>query len=310
VNRIFLTAPDFLLSRAKVVAQALKPFNREQRIFLIAQAAIVYGLSRVLNLVLDGDPHFEPENALSVVYNGRAYSARFIVNDLYHLARDPVSFASGRFGPLTRTAIEAVTQRDMRTGARIKVPIETNSSPLRSAEIAVKQLASWLVPVGMEGLLPGAAGREQTGPGQVALSLVGVGSRKFTAQTQVSDWARTFNRNGDASARTYQRHRDDEARGESDYRKLDALLDAGKLDQAAEEYAELVKDGHKPESVQARYDKTKPMFTGKKDREDLFVQSLSAGQRQIYDRATQEREERAARFKQMLNHRAAIAVTE
>jgi hypothetical protein len=300
INRLLLTAPDFLLSRAKVVGQALKPYNREQRYFLLAQAAVVYGISRVLNLLLDDDPHFEPENALSVVYKGRAYSARFLVNDLYHLVQEPVSFASGRFGPGPRALIESVTQRDMRTGVRIDVPFQTHSAVWRSAQILVKGLAQWLVPVGAEGLLPGASGREQTGPGQLGLALLGVGSRKYTAQTQMWQLAADYNRaSNDPGARHFQERREAEAHAESAYRKLDNLLDADELDRARREYEALVAEGYKPDNIAGHYAHAQ-YFTGSAARERAFVQSLSAGQREIYSRAQAERAARLEKFRQVL----------
>lgn len=306
VNRLLLTAPDFLLSRAKVVAQALKPFNREQRYFLLAQGALVYGLCRVLNEVFDGDPHWEPENALSVVHNGRAYSARFLVNDIYHLITNPVSFAQGRLAAFPRSFIEAVTQRDMRTGARISVPFETNSKVWRSAQILAKGLASWLVPVGFEGALPGAKGKEETGPGQMALALAGVGSHKYTAQTQMYQLAADYNRSSkDAAAQRYQSEREAEARGESAYRKLDALIDAGDLDKAAGELKALLDEGYKVESIARHYSAVARPFTGSNAREQLFYSTLTPGQKEIYARARQERLQRYQAFEQVFRALAA-----
>ncbi|HVX56932.1 MAG TPA: hypothetical protein VHA37_04320 [Candidatus Saccharimonadales bacterium] len=300
-SRLLVVAPDFFLSRAKVVGQALKPYGREQRYFLLAQAAVVYGVCRALNLLLDKDPHTEPENALSVVAGGRAYSARFLVNDLWHLAQDSKSFASGRLGPVPRTLWDTVAQRDMRTGARLDVPFKTENNVWRAAQIAAKDVLMWLPPVGTEGLLPGAAGREQTGPGQLALGLVGVGSRKYTAQNQVQQWAADFRRNSpDAKTARLQEQRDNEAGQASDYRKLDALLDAGKPDQAAEEYEQLVKAGHDASSILRRYAGIARPFTGSKATEAQFRASLTPAQSVIYDRALTEREARWTAFQAML----------
>lgn len=301
INRLFLTAPDFLLSRSKVVAQALKPYGREQRYFLLAQAALVYGAARALNLLFDDDPHWEAANALSVVYKGRAYSARFLVNDIYHLVTDPWSFAQGRLGPLPRSGIEALTQRDMRTGARINVPFETDSKTLRSAEILVKDMAEWLVPVGTEGFMPGAKGKEQTAPGQVALALAGVGSHKYTAQTQMFDLATKFNRQDkDPKAQLYQRTRDAEAKGDSAYRKLDALLDAEDLKGAKDEFEALQKEGHNAHSISLRYSHVQRPFTGNTAREVQFRASLNPQEKAVYDKAIQERVARKQEFKKLL----------
>lgn len=299
LNRMALLAPQFLYSRAKVVGQALKPYGAEQRRMLIWQAATLYVGARILNSLLDGDPHWEAENAFSVIYHKRAYTIRTIVGDLWHLLMDPKSFAAGRLSPLSRLGFETISQRDLRTGARKEPPIQTEWVPGRVAQNLVVDLAKWMLPVGSEGLLPGAAGREQ-GPVDSALASVGIGSHKYTAQTQVWGWASDFNRNSDDPAtRTWQRHRDAAVKGESAYRKLDALLDAGKLEDAQKEYEDLQADGHKPETIQARYRRSMP-FTGSLEGERAFKASLNAEQQRIYERALQERRERAEKFQQLL----------
>jgi hypothetical protein len=314
VNRLLLTAPDFLLSRSKVVGQAFKPYNAEQRNFLIAQAALVYVGARILNQLLDGQPHWEAANALRVVSKGKAYGARFLVSDIAAMVQDFPGFAAGRLGPYPRTAFESLTGRDMRTGARKDVLINTDNPAFRAAQIALQDFASWLIPVGVEGVLPGAVGREQTGPGQVALALSGVGSRKYTAETQMWDAATQFNRNSqDAKTQLYQKTRDDEAKTQGAYRKLDDLLDAGDLKAAAKEFQALVDEGHSPKSIEQRFRVfSKPTtrngerptvlrpFSGSSSREGAFVQSLTPALRQTYDRAIQERVARAEQFSRMV----------
>lgn len=308
VNRLFLTAPDFLLSRAKVVAQAFKPYNREQRYFLLAQGAVVYMAARSLNYLFDDDPHWEPENALSVIYHGRAYSARFIVNDLFNLAKDMsggsqgagMAFVSGRLGPLPRAAWEAVSGRDLRTGVRKEVPFDTDVKVWRAAQIIGKDLAEWLVPVGTEGLLPGAAGRGDTSLSQVGLAMLGVGSHRYTPATQMWELAADYNRaSKDPSAQHYQARRDAEAHAESAYRKLDNLLDADQPERARKEYEALLAEGYKPENVAKHYSQAQH-FTGGAARERGFIQSLSAGQKEIYQRAQTERRDRLLKFQTMV----------
>jgi hypothetical protein len=300
VNRLLFTAPDFLLSRAKVVGQALKPYNAEQRYFLLAQAALVYAGARVLNQLLDGNPHWESENALRVVYKGRAYTARFLVNDIANMVQDTPGFAAGRLGPVPRSGFEAVTGRDMRTGARKETVIETTNPAFRSAQILVQDLAQWLAPVGIEGVLPGAKGREQTAPGQVALALAGVGSRKYTAETQTYEEATKFNRRSpDAKAQLFQKTRDADAKTEGQYRKLDDLLDGDDLKGAQKEYEALIAEGHTPANMAARYRGIFRPFTGNAKREKDFKESLSPADRKIYDEAIQRRKERRDKFNQL-----------
>lgn len=306
VNRLLLTAPDFLLSRSKVVAQALKPYNREQRYFLAVQAIGVYAACRALNYVLDDDPHFEPENALSVVYRGRAYSGRFIVNDIWHLMQDPVSFAAGRLGPLSRAMIEAFTQRDMRTGTRIPVPFETESKSLRAVQVLIKDLAEWLIPAGAEGLMPGAKGRGDTSIGQVALATLGVGSRKYTAQTQTYELARDFNHSSnDPGVQLAQKRRDAEAHAASAYSRLDNLLDAGDTRAARGEYEALLAEGYKDDSIERHYQATERPFTSSNsEQEAAFREWMDKHHPKLYDKAIAEREKLEDAFYQMLKEPA------
>ena len=53
--RLTLLAPDFLEARFRFVAQALKPYGREQRIALALMGATLYTGSRVLNKALDDE---------------------------------------------------------------------------------------------------------------------------------------------------------------------------------------------------------------------------------------------------------------
>lgn len=164
VSRLMFLAPDFLLSRAKVVGQAFKPYNREQTLFLLAQGGLAYVLARIVNQLISGDPHDEPENALRIVVNGRSYGARLIAQDAIESLRHPVEFGAGRFSPLPRIGIETVTQRDMRTGVRKEVPFETSSKGLRAAEVAATAAAEWFVPIGGEAFVPGRPPRSWSSP--------------------------------------------------------------------------------------------------------------------------------------------------
>ena len=124
--------------------------------------------------------------------------------------------------------------------------------------------------MGASAMLPGAAGNEQTGAGQIALSLVGVGSRKYTNQTKMWNLATDLNRHGDLQAQKYQAARDAEARGDSIYRRLSNLLEAGDQDKAATEYDALVKAGTTPAQMEAHYDAVNRPFTGNQAREVQF----------------------------------------
>lgn len=137
-TRLAAFAPDFLESRAKFVGQAAKGYGKEQRTALLLGAATMYGAARIANAALNGgDAKWEPNNAFSVVVNGKSYSLRTIQGDLLHLIEDPRSFAYNRLNPVfARPLAEAAFGRD-EYGRQV--------TPLR---VAATTAAGWLpIPV-------------------------------------------------------------------------------------------------------------------------------------------------------------------
>jgi len=307
VMRLAMVAPDFLISRAKVIGQAFKPYNQEQRIFLLAQAAGVYGLCRILNATFsdDHDPHFEGKNWDSVVIGKRAYHARFIVSDAANLARDllglgafdqhGIPFISGRMGFAPKTAIEAVTGKDTFTGQDKDGLFRTDNPALKAFSIVAKDVAEWMTPMAVDGFIGGAK-KGQTGLGQVAAATFGVQGTKQNATGDVWNLARKFNLNSsDPKAVNYQKNRDISGGRPSAYRGLDNLLDAGATKQAQAAYDELKAHGHSAEQIAARYARTVP-FTGNQDRETQFFNSLTPQQKATYQQARAEQRQRLAAF--------------
>lgn len=300
--RLTMLAPQFLEARVRVFAQAMTPHGGEQRRMLLRSAVILWVSSRLLNWLFDDDPHWEAENAFNVVVKGRSYSLRSILGDAVHLVHDPASFTAGRLSPLVRLTIETLSGRDMRTGARKLPPIQTDNIGLQRAQTLLQDLLTWTVPAGAEGFLPGASSREQTVTTSL-LSTGGIGSRKLTKGMVVSDWAREFNQeSGDPRAVQWQKERDSQTpAGERPYRALDALLDAEDYAGALREYQELLKEGRTPEMVLRRYNAVRRPFTGSRAREVAFVRGLNPAQRRDYNRAMEERMERARRMGRVLN---------
>lgn len=280
-------APDFLFSRMKFVGQALKPHGAEQRRALFIMTASLYVGARVLNALVDqdNDPHWGFKDAFSVVYKGRRYSLRTVTNDIWHMITDPRSFWYNRLSPITRTAIELTTHKDWRGVNRNVIE-------------QVQDVASWIVPASMEGLVPGSSKRE-TGVVESLGRSVGVMSRKDTAITQMREMARDFNRDSeDPDARAFQKSRDQETLPDSAYRDLDMLLEAGDLKGARKEYDRLVREGHKPSVIAARFRNFRP-FTGTVERDKAFYNSLSTKERKLYDRARAEHQQQYERFKKI-----------
>jgi hypothetical protein len=224
------------------------------------------------------------ENAFSVIYKGHKYSMRTVVQDAWHMLYDPRSFWYNRVSPIARTAVELGTSRDWRGIKRTSVE-------------QLGDLANWLVPVGFEGLLPGARGRELT-PAQMAGQSVGIMTKRYTAATEVRAWAKDFNQHGDPAARTWQKQREQQTLPESDYNKLTTLLEMDDLAGARKEYQRLLKKGHTARAMNARYSGSHP-FTGTIVREAAFVAQLDPNQARIYRRAQAEHTRTYQQFRRM-----------
>ena len=70
---------------------------------------------------------------------------------------------------------------DMRTGRAIHTHFQHGAA--RAAEIAARDIAERFVPIGAEGLLPGAKNRDQSVLGQMGLMFLGIGSHQYKAAT-------------------------------------------------------------------------------------------------------------------------------
>jgi hypothetical protein len=73
---------------------------------------------------------------------------------------------------------------DMRTGRPIHTHFQHGAA--RAAEIAARDITEWLVPIGAEGLLPGAKNRDQSVLGQMGLMFLGMGSHQYNNKQQIA----------------------------------------------------------------------------------------------------------------------------
>jgi hypothetical protein len=282
ILRLGLLAPDFFISRAKVVGQALKPYGAEQRRMIMTQVAVAYIGARILNGILDDDhdPHWE--DPFAVYHGGRRYSLRIIASDVINMIKDPRAFAYGRMAPLAHLGTELVTGRDWRGIKQSRLE-------------QIGDFMRWLLPVGVEGLAPGK-GHPETTLTSAALQAVGVGSRQATAYQRVKELARDFNRNSADPAVRAQQDRDDvESHKESDYKRLDNALLSDDLGAAKREYQKLLDEGKKAPKIAQRYSH-EAGFTGSKHRDQQFIATLTPAQRSLMERAKAEKAQLYRKF--------------
>ena len=109
--RMMFLAPDFLEARGRFVGQALRPYGREQYAALFRGAMGMYATARILNQLLDDDPHWD--RPFSLVVKGYEYKMRSLPGDIWHLMTDPNSFVMHRLNPtLIKPFMELATGKD------------------------------------------------------------------------------------------------------------------------------------------------------------------------------------------------------
>ena len=116
-----LFSPDFTKARAQFVGQAFNKFGSEQRWALFRGAAVIYGIARIVNAVINkGDAKWKPADALSIVtpkswgaYGDKRFGLRTVQGDIMRLIQDPAQWAYNRINPVTlKPIIEFITGRD------------------------------------------------------------------------------------------------------------------------------------------------------------------------------------------------------
>ena len=110
VLRLAFMAPDFTEARARFAGQAAKPYGREQLAALVGGAVAFYVLARMLNEMLDKDPHWD--KPFSLVHGGKEYRLRTVQGDLWSAASEPGQYVRNRLSPLARTAVRAAEGRN------------------------------------------------------------------------------------------------------------------------------------------------------------------------------------------------------
>jgi hypothetical protein len=110
VMRLAFMAPDFTEARARFVGQAARPYGREQLTALVGGALAFYTAGRILNQILDNDPHWD--KPFSLVHNGMEYRLRTVQGDLWSAITERGKFVRNRLSPLAGTTLMAAEGRD------------------------------------------------------------------------------------------------------------------------------------------------------------------------------------------------------
>lgn len=271
--RLALLAPDFLEARARFVAQALKPYGREQRIALALMGASLYTAARVLNKAGDDDYHWN--KPFSIFYKGKEYRLRTVLGDVQHLVSDPRSFWYNRLSPVSRTLSEYVTGRDDRGIKRTSIE-------------QFQDFLSWFKPIPLQ------ARSDQT-TAQAILSSAGIPSKSYTKQQEIYEIADKWMA-GNVDPKIQERYKriQQETMPDSPYRPLRDALKKDDLKAAKAEYLKLKSTRNYSTIAQAV--RSERPFTGSHASEAKFKASLTPEQKKVYDAAIQERRDNYQKF--------------
>lgn len=265
VMRLALLAPDFLEARGRFAGQAFNPkYGREQQVALAFGAAALYTMARVLNNALTGDPHWEKENALSLVLGGRSYSLRTVQGDIMHLIGDPQRFAYNRLNPaIGRTAFEFLTSRD-------------SFGRKRDLVQQAKDFATIGVPISLR-----ATGEQHLF--ESFLNAVGITNRRWDAIVQMYKVAEKYKRPAPVEF-IYDPEKDP-------FRPLKQALTYGSAGDASLEVQKLVREGG---YTLAKLDEhfrnySRAPFTGSAAGDRAMLKDLSETRKKLYGEAVAEK---------------------
>lgn len=278
-------APDFTETHIRQVGQALKPSMKEgmaPRMSIAMGGGLLYGVARVLNQMLDDDPHWEPKNAFAVIYNGRRYSIRSLEGDILHAIEDWNGFVQGRVSPLGRYAVEKYTGRNYR------------GEEIDGGE-AEKELATSFVPIVARGL-PGLRNLNQTQkmadvpPMEQFMGAMGIHASRDSPINNLYPLADKYKKDvlGD------KKHKG--VYDPSPYQQLRYALEDGDMERAAEEYAKLTKNADPRDVAKGFHASVRKPFTGTLEHDKQFEASLDEKGKALYKAAQETRDKIMARF--------------
>jgi len=208
-------------------------------------------------------------------------------NKLGPLGRAIEVMATGR-DPLTSERIVGSGRRAVRAAlSAAPVPITLSQGLRTAANIVAPGVVAPPPPGGLQRQAMASAG----------LKAEPVGTAQSQIYQMADDWKR---HSGNAKYQAEVERRLKEDFGPSDYRDMRAALNRGDTDQARAAYQELRQSGKTPRTIRQTMQHPHP-FTGSATAERRFRDSLSAADRETYNKALEERRELYHRFLQMLH---------
>lgn len=279
-------APDFTESRGRFVAQAAKGLvsrtGREQMLALAVGSGVIIGTLRVLNQMLDGDPHWELKNLFALIKGNRRYEVRSVQGDVIKMLTDHNAFVQGRVSPIAKFGTEAYTGTNYR------------GEPVSKMDALGELLTSYIPISGRS--LPGVRELTKTtrdnpvSPLEQFAGTMGIHSSRYSPISETYRLAKDFK---DA-------HKLGGAPGvypTSPYQQLRYALEDGDSDRAKVEFEKLRHAGQTADAIDKGFKESMSHpFTDTLAHDADFEKSLNPHDHAIYKLALKRREDVLARY--------------
>jgi GNAT superfamily N-acetyltransferase len=289
VLRMTLLAPDFLrsnLQNYRQVAEGLVGKSGRQPLAAFAlTAGVVFVAARILNQLLDNDPHLE--EPFGVVHANRVYTMRNEVEDLWRATHNPRGYISGRISSFTRLLSE------LRSGTNWR-------GEKQDAFDTFKDFLAAQMPMSMSGL-PGIRDLTETGRNsrlsatQAILSSQGV---QVQGKSVINDAYRIAHQ-------YYHDHGGKEDKGvypTSRYQQLRYALEDGNVEKAKAQLEKLLKETPEKEKLKrAFHSSVHHPFTGTKAMDEEMLASLKGDDLKKLEEAIQLRNDITDEFERLLD---------
>lgn len=276
-------APDFGVSKLQHIGQAVTPYGGEQRMGIGTVAATLYTGARILNQILDNDPHMEKENMFAVVIGNRRYMLRSLPGDLEHLVTDTGSYAYHRMAPLIGPTVQAMFKHDY-MGRPYALSDYSKDLMLSVVPIPVSGVAGGMVPWGR---------KSQYNAGDAVVQTLGASVSIYRDELEIRKLATEWKKQDPELVADIEA-RQGYANPPSIYADFRSALANDDLRSARFAYDELLARGGKMTenhiAQQMKKWSTAPWATGSPKLESQFLDSLTRRQHDRYDAATEERQ--------------------
>lgn len=283
-----LLAPDFLEARTRFTGQAIRgtvsKAGREQLAAIATLAAVQYVGSRIINQLLDDDPHWnEP---FGVIVGNRRYTMRSVPEDIYKAFSDSRRFISGRLSPLVgKGLLEGLSGVNYR------------SEPTTIGE-TLTNIVSGFVPLTLQ---PATRGLSETGkdnpvsPIEQLIGSLGLHVSRFSPVSEVYHLSKEWT---EKHGKEYGLDQRRAVFPVSQYQQLRYALEDSDTEKAKTEINGLLK---KEKIERSELDKRFKMsinhpFTGSTETDKVFKKSLNPRGQKVFDAAMKRRETLISRF--------------